>query len=442
MRSKSPEAGLCVESGLRVKSRWGRRARRGFTAVELTVAVTAGLMVAAAAFTLAKTSTEVFQQEARMNAAQFSNLLGMDRLTADIKRAGFQTSPDPSGDPSVCSPPATAKLKEFLTAVRIYEGKTDSTSDYATKTYGTGYPAHNVVLAENNRAPDRLRLVGNYATSERFKIGLVDQTTGKVGIEVDQLPVQRIFADKDNTGGFCVYFPNDSMVRIQDQAGLTRFAPVTGCDDTAQSGSNYTQLIVTVDVAAFVGGSCSEPSGGYINPLSMVEYFLVRANDLTTYGFPTGVATIGGEDVGLAAITGEASRMMMIRREIDSTGATLGMPEIVSDYAVDLNVRARYAEPAPTATPAFTLADQDFDAMADVPPNQLRTLGVRLTTRARNPDRSDGPATPPASNIALARFKVFAASDTASTTNKFQFARVRTLYADVNMPNMANHIPW
>src|SRR6185436_20023862 len=72
--------------------------RRGFTAVELMVAVTAAMMVCAGAYTLAKTSLEVFQQEARMNAAQFSNVMGMNRLTTDIKRAGYMMTPDANGD--------------------------------------------------------------------------------------------------------------------------------------------------------------------------------------------------------------------------------------------------------------------------------------------------------------------------------------------------------
>ena len=378
-----------------------------------------------------------------MNAAQFSNLMGMDRLTSDIKRAGFQTSPDPVGDTSVCLAPASP-LDELLTAVRVYEGATDATFASAAgfaATYGSGYPANNLALAENNRLPDRIRLAGNYATSERFKIGLVDQTGGRIGVEVDQLAVQRIFADRGSNGGFCSFFPVNGVVRIQDQAGLTRFAPITACNETVGT-VNYTQLIVDVDPAAFVGGSCSEPSGGYLNPVSMVDYFLVQGADLGTYGFPAGVSAVGAEDSALNNITGESSRMMLVRRQVDTTGATVSVPEVVADYVVDLNFRGRYATEVPGGTPPITLTDEPFESIDNVSPNRLRTLGVRLTTRARNPDRADAPAAIPTSDLALTRFRVFDSSNAGYTTNKYQYARVRTLYADVTMPNMTNHTPW
>ena len=79
-----------------------RRAPRGFTLVELLVAITAGLFVAVAAFALAKQGSRFFQQEARVANAQFAATLGFDRLRADIARAGFLTTANVQRDPFHC----------------------------------------------------------------------------------------------------------------------------------------------------------------------------------------------------------------------------------------------------------------------------------------------------------------------------------------------------
>src|SRR3954469_23790645 len=63
--------------------------RRGFTLVELMVAMSAGVLVSLAALLLAKNASRFFQHEARISAAQLAVTLGMNRLTADLQRASF-----------------------------------------------------------------------------------------------------------------------------------------------------------------------------------------------------------------------------------------------------------------------------------------------------------------------------------------------------------------
>src|SRR5258708_34442648 len=96
---------------------------RGFTLIELMVAITAGLFVAISAFALAKQGSRFFQQEARVANAQFSATLGFDRLRADIARAGFLSTANIQRDPFYCgarpsSPPAGITS---LAAVRLVE---------------------------------------------------------------------------------------------------------------------------------------------------------------------------------------------------------------------------------------------------------------------------------------------------------------------------------
>ena len=57
------------------------RKRRGFTMIELMVALTTGVTVGLAAFLLAKVSLGAFQQDARVNNAQHSVLMAMNTST-------------------------------------------------------------------------------------------------------------------------------------------------------------------------------------------------------------------------------------------------------------------------------------------------------------------------------------------------------------------------
>ena len=69
-------------------------ARRGFTLIEVIVALSAGVLVSMAAFMLSKGATAFFQREARISTAQLGLTLAMNRLTNDIQRASLNSSPN------------------------------------------------------------------------------------------------------------------------------------------------------------------------------------------------------------------------------------------------------------------------------------------------------------------------------------------------------------
>ena len=125
--------------------------------VELLVAVTAGLFVAVGAFSLAKQGSRFFQQEARIANAQFSAVLGFDRLRADIARAGFLTTPNIQADPFFCGDKTAAEIKT-LAAVRIIKDTPTVVQD-----------------AVNELAPEQITLSGSYASAESFPVRTVIQ---------------------------------------------------------------------------------------------------------------------------------------------------------------------------------------------------------------------------------------------------------------------------
>ena len=444
--------------------------RPGFTVVELMVAITAGLAVSLAAYTLSKSSVEVFQQEARMNAAQFSSTTGLNRLTTDIKRAGFQTTPEVAGDPNVCMQPGGAEPEpELLSAVRIYDGVTNGTDAFATNTYGGtsavgasgNYPVLPAALAHaaNARLPDRIRLSANFTASTSFRVSRIE-TPGLIWLDIDQLAVQRLFAQERAGGiGICDIFGglkvpdadddplNDQRafalgaapaMRVVANAGRSRFVILTNCT-SAPAGvamgavNNYTS--VTMQVASLPSGPGCAPleglSSGYVNPVHFVDYAVVGAANLGALGLPPSVAALGTEDAALATVTGSASRAMLVRRELDAVGAPIpGSAELISDFVVDLNFSVRTRE---TDGTTLVVPFDSATAVSAIPTNRIRTVGVRLSTRARNPDRPVGQNPVPGSDQALGRFNAFA----GTTTNvRDQFARVRTMFSEITLPNM------
>jgi len=401
--------------------------------------------VAAGAYSLARTSLTVFQQEARMNGAQFSNIMGMHRLASDAKRAGYQSSPDPATDPaSMCTVPP-APLDTLLTAVRI----TDSTAGGGVPN-SPNYPAWPVAVTdpENDRAPDRVRFAGNYTTSERFKLANVVANT--IAVECDQLSVQRVFNNAQTGGvGFCAMFPPGAVVRVVNPAGKAQFVPVVGCAEVPNGVISYTSLTLTV-AGLNAGGCTTDVSQGYLNPVDVVDYFLTNLNasaaDNTLLGLPNSITNpssllpadaFGFEDPNLAGITGEPSRMTLVRRRLSATGLPIvASGEIIADYVADLKFSARVATPG-----AAGLTQIDFPGSLNLPAgelNRVRTLGIRLTTRARNPDRAEGPLPAPGPDAPLTLFHVFPTGSVA----RYKYARVRTMFMEVNLPNLGAYLPW
>ena len=188
-------------------------------------------------------------------------------------------------------------------------------------------------------------------------------------------------------------------------------------------------------------GACvTPPSQGYVNPVSIVDYYLANLQASTVnnvaLGMPSSInaSGYGVENPALAGITGENSRMSLVRRMLDATGLPIpNSGEVVADYVADLKFNGRAATPNVPGLTQLTFA-QDLNA---APANRLRTLGIRLTTRARNPDRVAGPP-PGTEDVPLTLFAVFP----PATVAQYKYARVRTMFMEVNLPNLGAYLPW
>ncbi len=434
--------------------------RRGFTIVELLIAMSAGLMVAGAAYALSRNALDVFQQEARGFTAQFSAMNGMTRLSADLRRAGFMTSANADRDPFRCGDISTGANnpdERRLTALTVVRG---SDAGYASDVGVTGgYQAFPTQYAANNRFPDRVRMAGNYATTEMFDLATYDASDGgTMKLQTDSPAVARVFAEAQNGGpSICDLFVRTQGTPVPRYATLTTamgqasFVRVTNCTSTNTAGNdNYDDVTLTVTFLQ-ASSRCTE-APKTIAPTVVIEYFLhhvVDAADATAIGLDSSMATLTAPEA--PALTGDADdaangsttqgRMELVRREVNANGvAVAGSGEIVAEYVVDLKFGFRALAGAPPAVPGlkdFNSTNIDpFSGTYDARPEHVRSVLVRLSTRARTPDRDDQDAgAVPAAAEPLKRFEAVPAP------LRTRFARVRTITTEIAIPNMAN-IVW
>ncbi|HVR19986.1 MAG TPA: prepilin-type N-terminal cleavage/methylation domain-containing protein, partial [Polyangiaceae bacterium] len=121
---------------------------RGFTLVELMVALSGGLFLSVMVFALARDTSRFYQRENRLANATLAGMMGFERLKADIARAGFLSTPNIVSDPMVCMNPAAGRpaMLQTLASIRI----------------NPNTPAANAALALNGLTPDELILAGSY----------------------------------------------------------------------------------------------------------------------------------------------------------------------------------------------------------------------------------------------------------------------------------------
>ena len=439
-----------------------RRTERGFTLVELMVALVAGIAVAGAAYVLSQASLDVFRQEERMSAAQFSAAMGISRMAGDIQRAGFMMSPDIENDKAkACGSPDAAIGYSNLKAIKIFKGIANTPSpDVNASTYnGSTY------AWDTEGKPDSIRIAGNMSTTEQFEFR---QVAGNVVyIAMDRGSVQRTLREVKNGGPYLRdIFRKGRWVRLVDSNGRENYRRI---DDTvavnpscpAVSGdctaASETDMQIVLDQAPTTLADCGPgATRGLINPISIVEYWIGKPL-ASPAGFSPDALDLATPVTGQAAQTGDDGRTELIRTEIldNGTPARTPMPdwyagagslapgsEVVAEFAVDLTFAAKKRPKvvSPTALDFYDFGDDriDWNGGAFKEPELYSSLLVRLSTRTRVPDREAPVLASPRS-----RFAVFDSANTsfggtpAGTTS--HFARVRTLSTEVSLPNLAGN---
>ncbi|WP_441287875.1 PilW family protein [Sorangium sp. KYC3313] len=435
--------------------------------MELLVAMAAGLVVSLAAFLLSKNATRFFQNEARASASHLAATIGLNRLTADLQRAAYLSSPNILQDPEVCQVPASPVGLARLAGISIL---------------GRGSElAHGAELNQsiaNGLHPDSIIIGGSLNSTELFEFRKISDESGNWIVELNpnSSAVQRTLAREQGGGQSLtqIFAPRRFlriMVRGQEKFlyGVIDQVNVVGTPPLEirimlKADPGLPTLVGLADCGVTPGGSTGD--GGWVNVVSRVRYDI---RSLRGKGTPYD-ALVAPITTELGTLTGDNGRTELVRVELGEEDQELpGTLELIAEYAVDLKFGISVAQEStvpgvtnPQITRYPIMATDNalvystaaaLDAGPPGTPQRVRSVQVRLSTRTRAPDR-DVALTFPGSSDGMGpdgrRFRflipgVVAGADmymdTAPSGSPPVYARMRTLYADIALPNQA-YVPW
>jgi Tfp pilus assembly protein PilW len=397
-------------------------AARGFTLVELMVAMVAGMFVAISVFTLAKHASGFSMRQSRIADATLESMIGFERLKADIARAGFLSTPNIVRDPSVCSgSTAVPGYPAWLT--RLASVYIENSPNASTESTVNGITPRSIVLA------------GSYSSPDMFVARAITQDTPNlVYLQRNTLGMANIgYTPVGGAAALARVFKTDRALRIVDDAGGVQFVRIAGVAE----GNNPSITLAAAPAVQFRAdsdGRCGVRGHGndFVNAVDIVRYDLRNLNT-TAYASMSGMFR-GGPSY-------ETTRRELVRVEQDVTGSEIASTlELVAQYAVDLNFSLLVA--ANTAASLTRRADANVATYAgDVRgltagngPQLIRAVHAWLSVRSQEADRTTGLAlTSTATGPNLLRISL----DPSSATRP-PFARVRTLQSTIPLPNQAN----
>jgi type II secretory pathway pseudopilin PulG len=427
-------------------ARWPQRhldyppRKRGFTLVELMVAVTGGLFVSVIVFAMARQGTRFYQQETRVAEATLAATIGMQRLRADIGRAGYMSTPyigstPANSDPNLCmdyslaannsSSAGTIKLLRDMRSLQFLEDTTiGGNSD----------------ISAASIKPDKIQLSGAYQSADRFIAGVLQPNAGMLDV-----PLQPnigamarykylTLTDDQKTNLMTSFFPSGRLLRLVNDYGRIAY----GLISSASRNGDATGLLPTIKLLALPaiplqgGASTVCTFAGVGVEVNVVNFYQYRIADLRNDACTTKGSL--GQLYASTANPADLNRTELVREELDPvTGDPFkdACPEIVAEYAVDLKfeVTARkLTDPtvllATTPDTTDKVYDYHITLGKDYRPQRIRSVRARLSVRSREADRT---ANVPSAMTGLYRIGV-------GTDHKL-FARVRTLQAEIAVPN-------
>lgn len=409
-------------------------AERGFTLVELVVALSAGLMVSMAALMLSRNATKFFQNEARISATQLAATLGMNRLTQDLQRASFLSTRNNSNDRALCTGAGMPPSLSGLAGIQIRIGGSVAThpSDLVQSTD-----------SQNGFNPDHVIISGSMNASERFAIAWTFTGVGSrsVDLQLDgaiaRLRQIAVLNGQTLSDILTPIFKPGRFLRFHDDGrgqgnvwGVIQGFSVSGNEgaETVRITLKASPIIPVKTQTTTCGLGEGANRGIFVSVVSRVLYDLRSLKNDPTY------ATLVAPDPTVAPLTGEDFRTELVRVELDPDGIEMaGTLELVAELAVDLKFGVTKAPLTGSAT-AFNPLMTTYafnDPLVMNAPELVRAVQVRLSTRARVPDRENQLA----ASGRNYRFAVL------QPPIRERFTRLRTLHATVALPNQAEFSP-
>lgn len=383
---------------------------RGFTLIELMVALSGGLLFTVFVFMMARDATRFYQSESRLADATFGAIAGFQRLRNDIARAGYLSTPNiQSSRSAFCGNPmdsAMGGLQE-LASLQIEAGATAAD-------------------------PDAIVLMGSYASADQYPIHDVSKSgdNWEVRLQAQSTAMLRLGYSSGNTAPLVDLFKAGRALRIVDHTGREQYGIVQDVDVT----TNWEVPVITLlSEPSFQrkddGNSCGlrgYEAGALVNVVQMIRYDL-RSLSGAAYAplYPTDDAAVAAEGV----------RTELVRQELDIMEPESPLPgtapELVAEFAVDLKFGLNVLTATDATTTMVTTDIAGYagpvSTLTGTGPQQIRAVRARLGVRTRTADRMENVLPEDSSPIP---WRVNIAPDGG-------YARVRTLQADIALRNQA-----
>ncbi len=403
-----------------MKLRKSSQRERGFTLVELMVAMLGGLFVSIAVFTLAKHASGFSMRQSRIADATLQNVVGFERLKADIARAGYMSTPNLVGDDTVCRDAADPLYPAWLARLASVFIEPVPPGDVSTE------------ASLNGISPQRIVLSGSYGSADQFVArNITESAPVMVYLAPNTLGMANIGYPTNKTAATLArVFAAGRALRIVDDRGNMQFGTI----DSVQGGDNPAIQLRAGPALQFRGSSprsCGIHGHGknIVNVVNIVRYDIRSLAGLTRF-----------QHMFSDQPSYEATRRELVREELDVDGAPIdGTLELIAEYAVDLGFSLLVA-PGDT-DPLARLAGADVSRYAGNPvgmlagngPQLIRAVHAWLSVRSQEADRTaDLSIATSAPGPNLLRISVHPTDGTQGP-----FARMRTLQSTIPLSNQA-----
>jgi hypothetical protein len=378
------------------------------------VALAIGTLVVATMYTLSGTSARAFQTQQRISQLQLQTRLALERIRRDVAATGFGATPDSQRERTCGVPGLTTRF----VAVGLTDHDAAATSALATMPGAPRAATHG----------DRLRLMGNFATSDTYLIANTGSANGaSILLQSNWQAFRRTFA-ADPLGTtvdqplFQSVFAPGRVLHVTHPRGFHFFTQVVGSSVT--SGGQTASISISPPLPALDECNFALCIGCQVSPMMMVEYGIDTADNIAPALVP--------RDVG---VTG--TNTVLYRRELDPVSGTAiagQPPRVILEWAVNFDVTV-FQDAAASASSPPILTGATSGPLTTIPATRearLRALRVELAARTPETDPSfpfplpgnRDPLTQP-----LTSFLVF--------TDRPGSARVRTAVAEFVLENLA-----
>lgn len=435
-------------------------ANAGFTLVELTVALVAGLIVALGIVTLSKESTQTFHEEVRISAAEATMRAAVDRLRADLARGGYMSTGNIVWDPQIAAAPGATNVATInaaflglrrLASIHLIRGGSAAKSPLSA--------SQTPVLT-----PDAIEIGGNMTSADQYEA--LTLQAGPGGCQrIMMSPTSPAMYRVNAVGAVAAAqeFRNlfqpvpaalktQFIVRVIDDAGKTQY--VATCAEANAAGFDasvppqpYVDIDATTPIQTAQGtGTVSSITGftgvRWVNPVQIVRWEITNAD-------PAQYAVLNGQ--ALAPGTADPNKYDLIRSYVDAKGVIVPeTTELVAEYAVDLSFAFSVDNGLTSANPnvvSFAFDDatnqtwaNDVSTVAANPgPQRIRSVRARIVTRTAQPDRTI--------NVPLATqftgqefmYRYCLATPCGTVDGTLRWARARTVTTEISLPNQSRN---